>query len=77
MKTELQKAAKEILDKPWTNSKVEEVISVLWLIAALCAWIAQIKWFAGMLLIKSAMDTFCAVGCALAESAQERKEQSK
>ena len=56
----------------WTESKVEEVISALWLIAALVAWSAGIRWFACLLFVKSAADSLISIHLARKEYRQEQ-----
>jgi len=58
---------------PWTASKTEEVISALWTIAGLCAWMAEIRWLAWALLIKATIDTIGAVVLAVVEVRRETK----
>lgn len=48
------------------ESQIEEIISVLWLIAALLAIIAECpKWVVIVLFIKFGLDTLCSIKCAL------------
>ena len=57
----------------WTGSKVEEVIAALWAIAALCAWMAELRWIAWCLLAKVALDVLCAILLAVIEIKAESK----
>ncbi|MGN6556066.1 MAG: hypothetical protein ACTHLW_20345 [Verrucomicrobiota bacterium] len=58
----------------WSRSVREEIISALWLIAALLAWIAGIKWLAWCLFVKSASDTVTAILFAVKEALQAIKK---
>lgn len=50
---------------PWTQSLIEEVICVLWTIAACCAWIAGFHIFACILFFKAFIDAICAIAFAV------------
>ena len=51
----------------------EEIISALWLIAALLAWNGGIRWLAWLLFVKSAFDALCAVVAGIIEVIADRK----
>lgn len=51
----------------WNTSKIEEVISALWIIAGLCAW-PHIRWLAWVLLIKGAADSLCSIYYSIKET---------
>ena len=55
----------------FTPSTREEIISALWIIAALLAWNGGIKWLACLLFIKGALDTVCSVVMGFREVAAE------
>ena len=57
----------------WSGSKSEELLSALWLIAALLAWNNNIKWLAWMLFVKAAMDTITSIVLAVIELRAESK----
>ena len=50
----------------------EEIISALWLIAALLAWNGGIRWLAWMLFAKAALDFVFAIVAAVVEIIIER-----
>jgi hypothetical protein len=58
----------------WSASKSEEVIAGIYLVAALLAWNGGIMWLAVILFIKSAADTVCSIGMAIAENRAESEE---
>jgi hypothetical protein len=55
----------------------EEALSALWLIAALLAYIAGIKWLAVALFIKAALDTIAAIHFAVTEAKSELSSKEK
>ena len=59
--------------RTWYPSHREEVISALWLIAALLAWNGGIRWLAWLLFFKSALDTVFSIVASLVEIRRERK----
>ncbi len=59
----------------WSRSIREEVVAVLWLIAALLAWLGGIKWLAYLLFVKALMDTACAIVFAVIDGSRELKEK--
>lgn len=55
-----------------SESKVEEIIAVLWLIAALLAFNGGYEVFGWALLAKAISDTICSLYCAYKEAIAER-----
>jgi hypothetical protein len=51
----------------WSNSKVEEALSALWLIAALLSWHIDFTTLAWILFVKSFLDTATSIIYAIEE----------
>lgn len=73
MSDELSEAVEKATPRPWdktvcrtfTPSHREEIISALWIIAALLAWNGGIRWLAWILFVKGVTDTLASIGLAL------------
>jgi len=50
---------------PLTRSAIEEYMSVMYLIAGILAWHADIKWLAIVLFVKSGLDALCSIRLAI------------
>ena len=57
----------QLVGRTFTPSHREEIISALWIIAALLAWNGGIRWLAWILFVKGVTDTLASIGLALME----------
>ncbi len=57
----------QMVGRTFTPSHREEIISALWIIAALLAWNGGIRWLAWILFVKGVTDTLTSIGLALME----------
>ncbi len=60
-----------------SRSIVEEVLSALWLIAALLAWIGGIHWLAYVLFCKAMFDVICTIRFAISEALAELRSRAQ
>jgi len=58
-----------------SESKLEEVICVLWLISAMLSAIVFDNWFTWVLFAKAFLDFVCAMYLAVKEAIKQLKEQ--
>lgn len=61
-------------NKAWTRSLSEEIISVLWIIAAILSFGFHFDAMGWICSIKAAVDTLCALWCAFREARDARAD---
>ena len=58
-------------------SRQEEIISMLWIIAALIAFVNGYTWWGWIFAIKGGTDTLCAIHFGIKESLIEKRKQAQ